>query len=177
MRSRNSATDNKTRKALEAKSKVPECDAVRCPKLDTVVEGVLKKVALDEDREVQNLAKDADFPQSAPCLFGQGIEQKKSRPGSCGCSSNVQEDYHCRVQTEDLFFEGAPPRAPLNQAGMGGADTRHKTTISLTIKIKEVPVQEGPSQGHPPRLGIVINNTPNNPQKSDIVSVAINTYI
>ena len=133
--------DNKTRKIWETKFKVPESDATRCPKLDTIIEGVVRKDSLHEDRElsrlqnfmldtagplvaafeelgkdepdpdrvsaaiqqallflgnasahfsqirrtkilkclnpkVQSLAKDMDFSQSAPYLFGQGIEQK-----------------------------------------------------------------------------------------------------
>ena len=134
--------DNKTRKTWETKFKVPESDATRCPKLDTIIEGVVRKDSLDEDRElsrlqnfmldtagplvaafeelgkdepdpnrvsaaiqqallflgnasahfsqirrtkilkrlnpkVQSLAKDMDFSQSAPYLFGQGIEQNR----------------------------------------------------------------------------------------------------
>ena len=133
--------DNKTRKTWETKFKVPESDATRCPKLDTIIEGVVRKDSLDEDRElsrlqnfmldtagplvatfeelgkdepdpdrvsvaiqqallflgnasahfsqirhtkilkrlnpeVQSLAKDMDFSQSAPYLFGQGMEPK-----------------------------------------------------------------------------------------------------
>ena len=47
--------DNKTRKAWEMKFRIPECDAVRYPKLDTIVEGDLKKDALDKDRELSRL--------------------------------------------------------------------------------------------------------------------------
>ena len=45
-------------------------------------------------------------------------------------------------------------RGSLKQAGLGGADTRHKTTVNLTIKTEEVSVQEGPSQRQPPELGV-----------------------
>ena len=133
--------DNKTRKTWESKFRVPECDTTRCPKLDTIIEDVVKKDAIDEDKElsrlqnffldavgplvaafeelgkeepdadrtcaavqqallflgnasthlshvrrtkilkrlnrdVQSLAKDADFSKAAPYLFGEGIEQK-----------------------------------------------------------------------------------------------------
>ena len=47
--------DNKTRKAWETKFKVPESDATRCPKLDTVIEGVVKRDPLDKDLELSRL--------------------------------------------------------------------------------------------------------------------------
>ena len=36
--------DNKTRKTWEAKFRVPECEVTRCPKLDTIIEEVVKKL-------------------------------------------------------------------------------------------------------------------------------------
>ena len=47
--------DNKTRKTWETKFKVPESDATRCPKLDTIIEGVVRKDSLYEDRELSRL--------------------------------------------------------------------------------------------------------------------------
>ena len=47
--------DNKTRKAWEAKFRTLECDATRCLKLDTIIEEVVKKDAIDEDRELSHL--------------------------------------------------------------------------------------------------------------------------
>ena len=41
--------ENKTRKGWEEKFQVPECDATRCPKLDSIIEDVIKKDAVDED--------------------------------------------------------------------------------------------------------------------------------
>ena len=47
--------DNKTQKALVAKFRTPKCDAARCPKLDMIIEEVVKKDAIDEDRELSHL--------------------------------------------------------------------------------------------------------------------------
>jgi len=47
--------NNKTHKMWEARFQVPECDATRCPKLDTIIEDVVKKDAVDEDKELSRL--------------------------------------------------------------------------------------------------------------------------
>ena len=39
--------DNKTRKMWESKFQVPECDTTRRPKLDTTIEDMVKKDAID----------------------------------------------------------------------------------------------------------------------------------
>ena len=41
--------DNKTRKTWEIKFKVPESNAKRCPKLNTIIERVVRKDSLDND--------------------------------------------------------------------------------------------------------------------------------
>ena len=45
-------TDNKARKAWETKFRLLGCDAIRCQKVNTIVEGVVKKEAIDEDQEL-----------------------------------------------------------------------------------------------------------------------------
>ena len=71
-------------------------------------------------------------------VFGQGIEHK--------IKEHVDTVFMLKsTTTAELkprnLFEGAS----LNQAGQGGAGTRHKPTISPTTQAKEVPVQEEPS--------------------------------
>ena len=43
--------DNKTRKTWEGKFRVPKSHVARCPKLDTIIEEVVKKDTIDEDPE------------------------------------------------------------------------------------------------------------------------------
>ena len=197
--------DNKTRKTWETKFK---SDATRCPKLDTIIEGVVRKDSLDEDRElsylqnfmldtagplvaafeelgkdeldpdrisaaiqhallflgnasarfshicctkikwfnpkVQSLAKDMNFSQSAPYLFGQGIEQKIKE--HVDAVRMLKRTINTEFKPKN-FFEGAP----LKQVGPGGADIIHKPATNPTTKTKEVSVQEGPSQRQPSR--------------------------
>ena len=111
--------------------------------------------------EVQGLPKGADFSQSAPYLFGQGIEHK-IMDAVCMLKRTTTAEFKPRN-----FFKGAP----LNQVGQGGAGTRHKPAINPTTQTKEVLVQEGPSQEQPPRSRTIINLI--KPQKSDITHKCI----
>ena len=85
------------------------------------------KILKQLNPEVQSLAKDMDFSQSAPYLFGQGIEQK--------IKEHVDAVHMLkRTTTTEFksrsFFKGAS----LKQAGLGEADIRHKPAINPTIK-------------------------------------------
>ena len=48
-------THNKTRKIWETKFKVSESDTTRCPKLDTIIKGAIKRDTLDKDWELSCL--------------------------------------------------------------------------------------------------------------------------
>ena len=77
--------DNKTRKTWETKFKVPESDATRCPKLDTIIEGVVRKDSLDEDRELsrlQNFMLDTAGPLVA-AFEELGKDEPDPRPRRC----------------------------------------------------------------------------------------------
>ena len=197
--------DNKTRKTWESKFRVPECDTTRCPKLDTIIEDVVKKAAIDEDKElsrlqnffldavgplvaafeelgkeepdanrtcaavqqallllgnasthlshvrrtkilkrlnrdVQSLAKDADFSQAAPYLFGEGIEQKiKDRMEAVRVLRRTTTEFKPKN-----FFREAPPK----EAVSGGADSSHNLSTNRT-PTQEVSGQEGPFRRQP----------------------------
>ena len=90
---------------------------------------------------MQSLAKDMDFSQSAPYLFGKGIEQKIKDCVDAVCMLK-------RTTTTEFKSRSSFEGASLKQAGLGEADTRHKPAINPTIKTtKEVSVQKRPSRG------------------------------
>ena len=81
--------DNKTRKTWESKFRVPECDSIRCPKLDTIIEDVVKKDAVDEDKELsrlQNFFLDAVGP-----LVAAFEELSKDEPDADRTGAAVQQ--------------------------------------------------------------------------------------
>jgi len=47
--------ENKPHKEWEERFQVPECDATRCPKLDSIIEDVVKKDAVDENSQLSRL--------------------------------------------------------------------------------------------------------------------------
>ena len=81
--------DNKTRKAWQMKFRLPECDTVRYPKLNTIVEGDLKKDALDKDRELsclQNFVLDTTGP-----LVSTFEELGKEEPDADHVAAAIQQ--------------------------------------------------------------------------------------
>ena len=48
-------TDNKTHKTWEFKFWIPKCEVTSCPKLNTIIKEVVKKDAVDDDRELSRL--------------------------------------------------------------------------------------------------------------------------
>ena len=68
------------------KLKVPESDATSCPKLDTTIEGAVKRDSLDQDGELsclQNFLLDTRGPLVASCLQRTQERQTGSRPCQC----------------------------------------------------------------------------------------------
>ena len=81
--------DSKTCKVWETKFKVPESDATRCLKLNTVIEGVVKRDSLDEDQElscVQNFMLDTAGP-----LVAAFEELRKDKPDPDCISATIQQ--------------------------------------------------------------------------------------
>ena len=59
------SVENKVRVSWEERFDMPDCDIIRCPKLDPITESVLKKEAVDEDSQwsrLQNFMQDATCP-------------------------------------------------------------------------------------------------------------------
>ena len=89
--------DNKTRKTWEKKFKVPESDTTRCPKLDSIIEGAVKRDSLDEDQELsclQNFMLDTVGP-----LVAAFEELGKDEPDPDRISAAIQQA---------LLFLGSP---------------------------------------------------------------------
>ena len=82
---------NKTCKTWETKFKVPESDATRCPKLNTIIEGVVRKDSLDKDWELsrlQNFMLDTAGP-----LVAAFEELGKDKPDPDCISATIQQVY------------------------------------------------------------------------------------
>ena len=107
------------------------------------------------NRDVQGLAKDADFSKAASYLFGKEIKQK--------IKECVEAVWVLRWTTTEFkpkqFFRGAP----LKEVASGGADTNHKPDTSNT-KTKEVSAQKGPFRRLPSEGGTM--NTFLGPKKA-----------
>ena len=81
--------DNKTRKTWEMKFKVPESDTTRCPKLDSIIEGAVKRDSLDEDQKLsrlQNFMLDTMGP-----LVAALEELRKDEPDPDRISGAIQQ--------------------------------------------------------------------------------------
>ena len=227
----NKTADNKIRKTWETKFKVSESDATRCPKLDTIIKGVVRKDSFDEGRkllrlqnfmldtagpfvaafeelgkdeldpdhvsaviqhallflgnasvhfsqirrtkilnpEVQSLAKDMDFSQSAPYLFGQGIEQKIKEHVDAVCMLKRTTNTEFKPKN---FFEGLL----LNKQDQEEQISDTGPLSTLQPKPKRFRSKKDLLKDKSPRSGSM-NSTSNSQQKSNSVSVAINTCI
>jgi hypothetical protein len=123
--------DNKTRRSWLEKFGVPEGDATRCPKMDTIIKGELPKEAMESDRKLskmQNFALDATGPlvaamedltgsnpsvervliaiqTSLRCLGNASAHFSQERRGKA--LSKLNPDLKSMLDDED--FSGAPP--------------------------------------------------------------------
>ena len=114
------------------------------------------------NKDIHGLAKDADFSKVAPCLFGEGIEQK--------IKERVEAVRVLRPTTAEFKLKQFFKEAPLKKAASGGADiNRNPGTTHTNTNTIEVPVQVGPSR-KPPADGEDNEHNYRSP-KGDIVSV------
>jgi len=81
--------ENKTRREWVERFQVPECDATRCPKLDSIIEDVVKKDAVDEDSQLSRLQN--FYLDSVGPLVAAFEELSKDAPDADLVSGAVQQ--------------------------------------------------------------------------------------
>ena len=89
--------DNKAHKTWESKFRVPECNATRCPKLDTIIEDAVKKDAIDDDKELSRLQN--FFLDAVRLLVAVFEELGKEEPDA---------DHSCAAVQQALLFWAMP---------------------------------------------------------------------
>ena len=224
--------DNKTSKTWETKFKVPESNATRCPKLNTIIAGVVRKDSLDEDRELsrlqnfmldtgsplvaafEELRKDEPDPDCVSATIQQALlfldnasahfsqiqctkilkRQKYRAWPKTWTSLSLYPTYSVRElsrRSRSVWMQSACSRGPLIQSlnrrtffeGLLSNKQDQEEQISdtgplstLKPKPKRFRSKKDLLKDKPPRSGSM-NSTSNRQQKSNSVSVAINTCI
>lgn len=87
--------DNKTRKTWESKFQVPECEVTKCFKLDSIIKEVVKKDAVDNDKELSRLQN--FFLDTVGPLMAVFEEISKEEPDA---------DLTCAAVQQALLFLG-----------------------------------------------------------------------